>query len=309
MKVGQQKISDFYKSKTVLLTGNRGFIGSSLQRKMQGFGCNIISFKGDVSTKNDWLNQLEGVDLVFHLAAIEYNSTKDPYKDLQVNALSILNLLEICKKHGFKPEIVFASSSNVFGKSKKLPVLESDKETPFSVWSAHKLLAENYLKIYHEATDLKSVSLRLSNVYGPADSIRLMQRMALNKMILMAIKEGRLELYNNYNCIRDWIYIDDVVDAFLLSGMISEKKADTFLIGTNNSPTIKLVAETIKELVMKIESKEVDIRYRKDITLPPMAMRNYSPDCSLFKEETGWTPKVDLEPGITLTMERFLNEL
>ena len=290
----------------ILITGHRGYIGSALYKKLDSFGCyDLRVFRGDVSSKQDWIQNLDKVDTVFHLAAIEYNATKDPYNDLKVNAISVLHLLEVCKEKNISPKIVFASSSNIFGRPEDLPVLENHKDTPASVWSAHKLLSENYLNIYSDLLRLTVVSLRLSNVFGPSTSKDLTRRMSLNKMIESATRQGKLSLFKNSMCVRDWIYIDDVISAFLLAAKLNTQRYHSFLIGGENNKSIRQTADIIMDKVKQNVGTSVKINDMKDIELSPMAMRNYFPSCELFRATTGWNAKHSLEAGIELTVEYF----
>jgi nucleoside-diphosphate-sugar epimerase len=290
----------------ILITGHRGYIGSALCKKLECLNnYSVRLFIGDVSSREDWITNLDKIDIVFHLAAIEYNATKDPYDDLSINGMSILNLLEACKLKNISPKIVFASSSNIFGKTENLPALEKHKDTPQSVWSAHKLLAENYLSIYSAQLQLTAVSLRLSNVFGPSTSKELSRRMSLNKMIETAVKKGTINLFNNSECVRDWVYIDDVITALLLALKLNTGRYHNFLIGGENNKSIRQTADIIIGKVGQNLGISVKINDMKDIQLSNMAMRNYFPSCALFKDATGWDIVYDLESGIELTVAYF----
>lgn len=264
--------------------------------------CKVYTFDGDVSLRKDWQKNLKcKPDLIFHLAAVEYGAANDPYSDLHTNAVSVLHLLECCSETTQTPEIIFSSSSNIFGAARNLPITEGHKDSPVSLWSLHKLLAEEYLKIYHMTHGIKSVSLRLSNVYGPSTSKKLTNRMSLNKMIAMAVEKGKLTLFNNSSCKRDWLYIDDAVEAFIMSALVEKEQPRTFLIGSDDSQTIENVANIIKEITKKLCDKKVVIskKYNK---LSQMAMRNYEPDCTLFKKTASWVPTYDIAKGVEKTV-------
>ena len=307
MKIGLQKINKFYESKSILITGDRGFLGSALYKRLCSMNCKVHAFDGDVSLRKDWQENLKcKPDLIFHLAAVEHGAAKDPYDDLYINGLSALHLLECCLESAQSPEIIFASSSNIFGAARNLPVAEGHKDSPVSLWSLHKLLAEKYLKIYHKTHGIKSICLRLSNIYGPSTSKELTNRMSLNKMIVMAAEEGKLTLFNNLSCKRDWLYIDDAVEAFVMSALVEKKKPYTFLVGSDDSQTIESVANIIKETTKKLCDKKVVISKNYD-KLPPMAMRKYEPNCTLFKNAASWVPTYGIAEGIEKTVE-YIND-
>ena len=152
---------------------------------------------------SNWKQQLKDINVIYHLASIEYNASKSVFDDLDTNGIATLKMLETIKFLNISPKIIFASSSNIYSESKKLPIDESFKDSPSSIWSVHKLLSENYLKIYSKMLGIQVIALRLSNVFGPSTSKNISLRMALNKMINMSVKNHKLTLYSNKNCIRD----------------------------------------------------------------------------------------------------------
>ena len=288
----------------ILITGHRGFIGSILYIELTLLGYEVIKFTGNVNEISNWKKQLQGINVIYHLASIEYNASKSVFDDLDTNAIATLKMLETIKFLNISPKIIFASSSNIYSESKKLPIDESFKDSPSSIWSVHKLLSENYLKIYSKLLGIQVISLRLSNVFGPSTSKNISLRMALNKMINMSIKNHKLTLYANKNCIRDWIFIDDVIKAFLTSLDITNGTFNQYLIGTGENITIFDYANLIKneaKIAYGIDLKVIE----NDEQLSPMAMRNFSPSCEKFISETGWRPKINSYKGIKITMEYF----
>ena len=160
------------------------------------------------------------MDYVFHLAAKEYfyRSEYDPEQDLQFNALPILRLLEVCRVQTYRPKIVFASSANLFGLVDTLPVNEDNRDNPLTMWAVHKLTAENYLRLYAQQFGIQSITLRLANVYGPTARWSVMDRVVINKVIAKALDGEALVTYANQSCVRDYVFLDDVVSAFMLAG-------------------------------------------------------------------------------------------
>tara|TARA_Y100000310_G_C20611608_1_gene778279 strand:+ start:105 stop:1034 length:930 start_codon:yes stop_codon:yes gene_type:complete len=294
-----------YDDLNILITGHRGYLGSVLLSELKKLNSSVREFSGDVGSIEDWYENIDNIDIIFHLAAIEYSATDNPYRDLDVNGKSVLHMLEACKSKKVYPRVVFASSSNIFGKSDSLPVSESHKDTPASIWSAHKLLSEHYLSIYSHSLGITASCLRLSNVYGKSSTPSLTRRMSLNKMISMAVDKSSLKLFNNSICIRDWVYIDDVISAFLLAGKINDKSFNSFLIGSESCNTISQTASIIVEKIRDLYERDVQVEDVKDVKLSQMAMRNYFPDCSSFKNKTGWSPRHDIESGIELTVRYF----
>ena len=183
----------------------------------------------------------QGIDYVFHLAAQEYfyRSGYDPEQDLQFNTLPILRLLEVCRTQNYRPKIVFASSANLFGLVDTLPVNEDNRADPLTMWAIHKLTAEHYLKLYSQQFGIKSISLRLANVYGPTARRSVMTRVVINKVIAKALGGEALITYANKGCIRDYVFLKDVVQAFLLAGAYcGSNKSPFYVIGSGEGETI-----------------------------------------------------------------------
>ena len=298
--------------KNILVTGYRGYLGSSLVKKLDNTSCNIFLFDGDVSSQDDWRNNIQNeIDIIFHLAGIElqnsYQEIDDIEREWRVNCLSLLHLLDICiDKPNIK--IVFTSSTNIFANNIKNIVNENSISLPKGVWSAHKLLSENYLNIYHNIYGIKSIILRLPNVYGPAANFDTVDRMVINKVIRIALETNKLKIFNNSECFRDFLFIDDVINALLMACLIEDNlyNAKYFVLGSNQKRTIKDVWGIISDCMGNLQV-ELDEYYE----IHPLEMRSYTGDYTAYNNLTGWNPKVSLEDGIGRTisfMQKVVNE-
>lgn len=323
------KAASKYRKKTILITGSSGFIGSSLARAFFDIDCrlllldingridvpkNIISsvklIKMDVTRESTWKDLLRGVDFVFHLAALEYNcSNFDIYKDLSINALAVISLLEACRKNKYKAKIIFSSSANLFGLANSLPLNEKSQTDPISLWSAHKLMAENYLKIYMAKYGICAVILRLTNVYGPAYNRKALCNVVINKVIANALAGDDLYLYRNSECQRDYLYIDDVVRGFLLAGIFDGEPPEKgyYLIGSGEGLTISEVWKIIASEVEKQMGTKVKVRANHRIALEPFDYRNFIADSRLFSRTTGWESLTKLKNGIRSTVASMVS--
>ena len=294
-----------YKGLNILITGWSGYIGSALVESFKSIDCNLILSTGDLSKKEAWDNNIDNdIDVIFHLAGVEVDHETSE-RDLNVNAVSVLHMLQTCVEKDCNPRIVFSSSTNIFGNTNYDLVNEFTRSNPPAEWSAHKLLAENYLKIYSDKYGLKTVTLRLPNVYGPVPKKEVMSRMVINKVIEYGIKNKQLKLYKNKDCYRDYIFVDDVVKAFLKIGLSYDYIFDGrfFVVGTQKFHSIAHVWNTIANEI----GEDVSISTDWDVELNPIEMRSFVGDFTALNKITKWTPEVDLETGIKLTIED-LNE-
>lgn len=321
-----EKIADMYLGKTILISGALGYIGSALTQSLADIDCKIILLDqlsdnhwmppagrakisishGDVSIRKTWESLLPGVDYLFHLAALEYNRTEyDIMRDLQVNALSVMHFLELCREKNLRPKIIFSSSANLFGLVDTLPVNEKAQSNPISLWSAHKLMAENYLSVYAKKYGIKAVILRLTNVYGPTANPDTITHIIINSMIVKALRGEALTLYANQDCIRDYLFLEDAVRAFLFAGAENSLSSDGsfYLIGSGEGRTIADVWRLIADKAKTHTGKNISLELNNSIKLEPFDTRNFVADTTIFHQSTGWRPQVYIEKGIELTME------
>ena len=321
-----------YHGRTILITGGRGYIGSALAQSLAGVNCRLILLdqspydawqpvgqgaevlliNGDVSLRSTWDDILPGVDYVFHLAAREYLFPRpeyDPESDFQFNVLPVLHLLEVCRTRNYRPGIVFASSANLFGLVDTLPVAEDNGDDPLTVWSVHKRTAEHYFQLYSRQFGINAITLRSGNAYGPTARWSVMTRVVLNKIIAKALDGETVTTYTNQGCVRDYVFIEDVVQAFLLTGAYcGSNKSPFYVIGSGEGETIRDVWHLIADSVKLHTGKNVPIRCDESVKIEPIEWRNFVADTARFRKLTGWKPQTKLAQGIDITVNAFLSK-
>jgi UDP-glucose 4-epimerase len=324
-------ILDAYRGRTILVTGGRGFIGSALTQSLSDINCKLILLdespagvwrptgqqaevliqQGDVAVRKTWEMVLSGVDTVFHLAAREYHyrTEYDPERDLTFNALPTLHLLEVCRSQQYRPQIVFASSANVFGVAASLPVNEDTHDDPLTMWAIHKLAAEQYFRLYAQQFGISTITLRLANAYGPTARRAVMTRMVINNMIAKALEGKALTTYVNRGCKRDFVFLEDVVQAFLLAGQHGGiATSPMYVIGGGEDKTIEEVWHLIAQTIGTHTGQDIPVGCDESVEIEPVEWRHFTADTARFRCDTGWEPKTTLTQGIDITVRTFLSD-
>ncbi len=266
--------------------------------------------RGDVSLRETWERVLPEVDYVFHLAAREYfyRSDYDPERDYRCNSLPILRLLETCRTQSLRPRIVFASSANLYGLAGQLPVNEDTRDDPLTLWAIHKLTSERYLRLYSEQFGIDSISLRLANVYGPTARWSTMDRVVLNRVVSMALDGKPLVMYTNRDCIRDYVYLEDVISALLAAGgCCGSAPRPVYVIGSGEGQSIAHTWQMIADRVSAYSGKTVSVEHDNSVKIEPLERRNFVADTALFEDATGWQPGVTLARGIEATLRAMVS--
>ncbi|HJZ19176.1 MAG TPA: GDP-mannose 4,6-dehydratase [Candidatus Nanoarchaeia archaeon] len=315
--------------KNVLITGGCGFLGSNLARKILELDANVTIFispgknrenlksrefqlkfvEGDLAKEQDVVEAVKGKDYIFHFAwqTDLKKSMLNPKEDLLSDCLGMINLLEACKKENPHAKIIFTSTTTVIGLPLKIPANESHCENPLSVYDVNKLMAEKYLQVYCNNFKLNFCVLRLSNVFGEWQKIDSPNRGILNFMIGRALRGEVLTVYGKGDFIRDYCYVQNYLDAFILSALSEKTNGEVYVLGSGEGRTMNEVVEKIKQITESLAKKEV---ITENVPFPggehEINKRNFIADCSKFREATGWFPKISFDEGLKRTIEFYL---
>ncbi len=307
-------MSDIFSKKNILITGANGYIGSSVAKTLANKARHLTLFTrqtGDIADKNIWKSLLKNIDIIFHFAAQTSSrfANNNPHQDLETNVLPILSMIETCIKYNYSPDIVFSGAVTEVGYTEKGKTNEEQKDLPITIYDIHKLTAEKYLQYYSNQLKRRAAILRLPNIYGPGPSSSRPDRGITNMMVKKAIKGEPLTVYGDGSYVRDYLYIDDVVDAFLKAAANLEKtKGKYYVVGTGVGHTILEMATIIKEEAEKITDKKIKILFASfPEGTSPIEYRNFIADSSKFRKDTGWSAKISLREGIRKTIEYFKN--
>ncbi len=231
-----------FQNRQVLITGGLGFIGSNLARRLVDagadvtlvdslipeYGGNPFNIHGiedrvsvnitDVRDPHSMRHLIQGKDYLFNLAGqtSHMDSMSDPFTDLEINCRAQLSILEACRNYNPDVRLVFASTRQLYGKPERLPVDEHHLLRPVDVNGINKMAGEWYHILYNNVYGIPATSLRLTNTYGPRMRIKDARQTFLGIWIKLVLEGKPFEVWGGEQ-LRDFTYVDDAVDAFLLA--------------------------------------------------------------------------------------------
>jgi len=324
-------ISNKLEGKIVSITGASGYIGSALVQELEKYSLNIIRISRkelttkdgvedwvlDLNKKSSWIRIISESDIIFHLSGNTsiYNAEKNPKESLMSTLIPIVQLVNASKKISRFPRVVFSSTATVYGLTEVLPVLETKEPNPITTYDLHKFFAEQQLLMASNSNIIKAISLRLANVYGPSPSESLSKdRGILSKITRMRFELKKLQIYGSGEYLRDYIYIDDVVNAFLYASVMNydtllDRNDITLNVASGKGSSVKDVFSLISHEVEKITGIGGvinNVSWPKGVN--EIEKRNYIASIELIKSLTGWEPSVSLEEGIHLLVKHYSKE-
>jgi len=316
-----------YAGKQVLITGGLGFIGSSLARALVAQGAkvtladslipqyggntyNIADIRDsvtvnvcDVRDRFAMAYLLRGKDYLFNLAGqtSHIDSMNDPQTDLDINATAQLSILEACRHTNPSIKIVFASTRQLYGKPDYLPVDEKHPIRPVDVNGINKLAGEGYHLLYNNVYGIRACALRLTNTYGPGMRVKDARQTFLGVWVRLLLEGKAIKVFGDGLQLRDFNYVDDCVEAFLLAGTSEAVNGKVFNLGSAEVVDLKTVAEMMLRLRPGAKYELVPFPTdRKAIDIG-----DYYSDFSLITKELGWAPKIDLLSGLQKTVAYY----
>ena len=295
----------------ILITGVAGFIGSHIAKRFIDEGYKVIGIdnlsNGDIKNipkEVDFLNidlvNSNSINLIppkcqyiLHLAGQSSGelSYKNPVDDLNKNTISTLNLINYGIENKVK-KFLFASSMSVYGDFDCTfkGVKENDILEPKSCYGIGKLSSEKYLKVFKEK--LPFISLRMFNVYGPGQDMNNMKQGMVSIFLSQAINYGEISVKGSLSRFRDFIFIDDVVEAWFRATFYDKALNEAINIGTGKKNTVNMLLEVIKKIT------KVD--YIKVEEGTPCDQLGIYADNTKLKEILNLSPQVKLENGLKI---------
>jgi UDP-glucose 4-epimerase len=318
---------EFYRGRSVMITGGLGFIGSNLALQLVALGADVLlvdslipDYGGnlfnideiasrvrvnvaDIRQQSTMNYLVQGRDVIFNLAGqvSHIDSLRDPYTDLEINCRSQLTVLEACRNHNPGVKVVFAGTRQVYGRPASLPVDETHLVRPTDINGINKAAGEYYHLVYNNVFGVRACSLRLTNVYGPRQLIRHNRQGFIGWFIRLVIEGRTIQIYGDGLQLRDFVYVDDAADAFLRAAASDRCNGEVFNVGgerpINHRDLTRLLVElagsgSVSYIAWPADKKAIDIG-------------SFYAESTKFRQTTGWVPTVSLTDGLRRTIQFY----
>lgn len=308
-----------FAKKRVLIAGGLGFIGSSLARRLDDLGAavtlvdslapeqggNTFNIRGlesrvnvsvsDVRDERIFASLIGGKDYLFNLVGQtgQTESMQEP-----------LSILEACRRHNPGVKIVFAGARQVYGKPRYLPVDEKHPLQPVDVSGVHKLAGENYHAVYRNAYGIRNCVLRLTNTIGPRMRVKDARQTFVGLWLRLLLEGKPIPVWGGRQ-LRDFTYIDDAVEAFLLAAASAKADGEVFNLGGCGHLSLK----DLGALLVKIHGKGGLLLQPYPPEQEPTEIGDYYADFSKIKTALGWRPKTALPEALDATLVFYKENL
>lgn len=316
----------------VLLVGGMGFVGSNLAHRMirmgakvtivdamlEPYGGNLYNLKGiekqttfirGDARDDDLMKQtVKDKNFIFTLFAQVSHllSMTDPMLDIDINCKGNMTVLEAVRKYNDSAKVLYGGTRGSTGDAKYLPVDENHPDEPPDINGINKWAAEKYHLIYNKVYGLKTTSLRIGNTYGERHQMKHGHYGVLNYFIRRAMMGEPIQIYGDGEQTRDYTYVDDLVDAFLLMMGSKEVLGKMYLIGGGQMISFKTMVDTVVETVGKGKVEHVPF---PDSQRKAIDVRKFFVTTERLRSATGWTPKTPLSEGMKKTVAFYRDHL
>jgi UDP-glucose 4-epimerase len=317
------ELTDDFRGKRVLITGGLGFLGSSLAAELLGLGADVTlvdslvpeyggnkaNIEGledklhvnvsDVRDVHSMQHLVRGRDVIFNLAGqtSHLDSMVDPYTDLEINCRAQLSILEACRHNNPDARVVFASTRQIYGRPRYLPVDEAHPIAPVDVNGINKAAGEWYHLVYGDVYGIPVAVLRLTNTYGPRMRVRDARQTFLGDWLRRLLTGEELVIWGDGTQLRDFNYVDDAVNAFLLAGARDEAIGHVYNLGDDRHISLRELADLLVTLHDGSYRVEPFPEERRSIDIG-----DYFADYAEIRDALGWAPRVGLEDGLARTI-------
>lgn len=300
----------------VLVTGGAGFVGSHLTARLRAWGVEVTVFepgvppngdpgwyRGSVTDADALATAFAGHDIIFHLAALVgvEHIAPIPLATLEVNLEGTRCALQAAHAVGVQ-RFVFASSSEVYGEPRQLPIAEGDPVSPLSVYGVAKLASEAYCLAYHQERGVPATVVRLFNVYGPRQAEEFVIPIFLRRVLA---GEPPI-IYGHGAQSRSYTYVDDAVSGIILAAVADTAPGQVYNIGNTDEVTVQELADTICGLCGRTDLAPEYRQFGEGIRVEHREILRRQPDILKANIELQFRPQVGWREGLQRFHEWFV---
>jgi len=311
----------------VLITGGLGFIGSNLairlvregarvsicDARIEGYGANDANIReirddvevqvADVRDDNVMGHLVAGKDVVFHLAAqvSHVMSLSNPFPDIDINIKGTAAVLEACRRRNPGAVVVRSGTRGQYGPAVALPVSEDAPSDPRGLYEISQLTAEMICRAYTRIHGIRTVPLRLTNVYGPRAQMKHSQFGVVNWFVRLALEGRPIPIFGTGKILRDFLYVDDCVEALVRAAREPRAVGEILNVGNDRASTFLEVAKTLQEILPGASIEFTDFTPERKAQEPG----DFVSDITKIRRLLAWEPRVGLRDGLTRTVAYY----
>lgn len=316
-----------FEGKRVLITGGMGFIGSNLALSLVALGADVtlvdsmmpdhggnlfnieplrdqvtVNFS-DVRDAHIMNYLVEGKEYVFHLAGqVDHIiSMTDPFPDIDINIKGTAVVMEACKHYAPQARVIYTGTRGQYGPAVSLPVPEDAPTYPKGLHEISNLTAEKIIQMYHNAHDIRSTLLRLTNIYGPRAQMKHPRYGVVNWFVRLAVDDETIRVFGDGQILRDFLYIDDCIDAMLTCAACDAAYGEVINIATGVPVNFIELADTLIEAAGSGRWEFAPFSAERKAQEPG----DFYADIRKLQNLTGWQPKTSLLDGLKQTVDYY----
>jgi UDP-glucose 4-epimerase len=316
-------VSTTFEGARALVTGGAGFIGSNLtialaargadvtvvDAMIPGYGGNDFNLEPvrghvavhvrDIRDARAMNELVKRQDFVFHLAGqVDHVlSLTDPFPDIDMNIKGTAVVMEAVKRHNPKARVVYTGTRGQYGPAVSLPVAEDAPTNPRGIYEISNLTAEKIIEVYDRVHGIPSALLRLTNVYGPRAQMRHSRYGVVNWFVRLAVDGETMKVFGDGTIKRDFLYVDDCVEAILAAAASDAARAEILNVGVDVPTTFRELAETLSSLTGARWEYAPFSAERK-----AQEPGDFYSDISKIRRLLGWAPRTPLREGLERTI-------
>jgi UDP-glucose 4-epimerase len=313
--------------KRVLITGGLGFLGSNLAIRLvelgaqvtvmdcmlPGHGANLFNIAPikdrvkvtytDIRDANLMGYLVKDQDYLFHLAGqVDHIiSLTDPYPDIDINIRGTATVMEACRHHNPTVKVIYTGTRGEYGAQPRLPVDEDAPTTPKVLLDISNLTAERIVLMYHQVHHIPSIVLRLTNIYGARAQMKHPRYGVVNWFVRLAIDDEEIKVFGDGGILRDFLYVDDCIDAMLMASLCDAAYGEVFNVATGTPCSFLQLVETLIEVAGSGRWTFAPFSPERAAQEPG----DFYANIDKIKRVVGWQPRTSLRDGLAQTVAYY----